>query len=110
MKTKNITTISLLVSALLPSVALAVATPGSFRELVNLFLGHMTTIIEILFLIAVLVFLWNIAQLILNAGNSEVNTDMKKKLVWGVVIMFVLVSMWGIIQFLGDSVGISGYF
>jgi hypothetical protein len=84
----------------------------TFTDIVNLFIGLGKDLIPLLAVIAFLIFILGVARFI-RASASDKDFDEKKKfLIWGVVGMFVLVTVWGIISFLkgefdfGDGVGI----
>lgn len=68
-------------------------------------------IIEILIPIAaalaLLYFFWGLAQFILAAGDEEKRKAGKKIMLWGIVALFVIASIWGIVNFITDSFGIN---
>lgn len=49
--------------------------------------------------IALLVFMWGLVKFIAAQGSETAKTDAKKIMVWGLIALFVLVSVWGIIRF-----------
>lgn len=66
--------------------------------------GIVNTIIPILFAIALLGFFYG---LVLYIFASEHESDKAKKyMLWGVVALFVMATVWGLVNFLGDAVGI----
>jgi hypothetical protein len=65
-------------------------------------------VIPIAFGLAIVFFFWGMAQFILHdAGNDKTREDGKKKMLWGIIALFVMASIMGIIQFIGSSLGIS---
>lgn len=56
--------------------------------------------------LALLAFFWGIAKLIYFAGNETKRQEGKNVMIWGIVALFVLVSIWGIIQFLEDEINL----
>ncbi|MFZ2621293.1 MAG: hypothetical protein WAX37_02180 [Minisyncoccia bacterium] len=65
------------------------------------------SIIPILFGLSLVYFFWGISQFILNdAGNDKTRDEGKKKIIWGVVALFVFISIYGIIKLIGDVTGI----
>ncbi len=104
---KKIPKIFVIASLFSPLLVYAVATPNNFAELIDIFLGWVNTLIPIAFSAALLVFLWGIAQFVLNSDSPTGIADGKQKMFWGVVGLFVIFSIWGILMFLGSSVGIS---
>lgn len=51
--------------------------------------------------LALLYFLWGIAQFIFKADSDKAREEGRQKMVWGIVALFVLISVWGIISSLG---------
>jgi hypothetical protein len=103
---KNIPFYSLLfVVLLIPSITFA-ALDG-LRGLITSFGGILNSVIPVLFGLSLAYFFWGVAQFILHdAGNEKTRDDGKKKIMWGVVALFVFVSIYGIIKFVGDAIGI----
>lgn len=69
-------------------------------------LGALNIIVTIVFVIAVIVFGWGIVKLIVAAGDPGKIKEAKGFLVWGVVGIAILASIFGIIQFLQQYVGV----
>jgi len=59
-----------------------------------------TYLIPIAFSLALLYFFYGVAQYIRSAGDKE---EGKKIMVWGVVALFVMSSVWGLIYFIQDE-------
>lgn len=57
--------------------------------------------------LALLAFFWGIARFIFAAGNEEARKEGRQFMVWSVVALFVLTSIWGIVFFLRDSLDLS---
>ena len=89
---------------LLPTVVFA-QSPGikglieSFGSLVNL-------LIPLVAALALLYFFWGLAKFILNSGNEETHEEGKEIMKWGIVSLFVITSIWGIVTFIRDDLGI----
>lgn|SRR3989344_4237679 len=64
---------------------------NKFGELINL----ATPIVVAL---ALLYFFWGLAQYILNASNEEKKKEGKAIMIWGILALFIMVSVWGIIN------------
>lgn len=62
------------------------------------------TLIPIAFSLAVLFFFWGVAKFIFASGNGK--DEGKKIMVWGVVAIFVMSSVWGIVAFISGTFGI----
>lgn len=63
------------------------------------------SVIPFLGAVAFFVFVWGIARFIKSAGSEKEIKDSKNLIIWGVVGLFVLVTIWGIISFLKGEFG-----
>jgi len=52
--------------------------------------------------LAVLVFIWGILRYVV-AKDSEKQNEAKSIILWGIIILFVMVSIWGLVNLLGDT-------
>ena len=57
--------------------------------------------------IALLAFFWGLVKFIFAQGNEEAKADAKKIMLWGLIALFVMVAVWGIVRFIGTALGIS---
>ena len=64
-------------------------------------------LIPVLIGIAMLVFFWGIIQYILNADSEEKRSTGRQHMMWGIIGLFVMVSVWGIIYLLQDFFGVT---
>lgn len=75
-------------------------------------IGRVTVVVEMLvvlvFVLAVVTFAWGIVKMICAAGNTEKLKQAKGILWWGIIGMFVLATIGGIIAFLQTELGITG--
>lgn len=61
-------------------------------------------LIPIVFALAMLFFFWGLAMYIF--GGEHKADQAKKTMIWGVVAIFVMAAVWGLVAFLGDALGI----
>ena len=87
---------------LLPTVALAQSTPRTFSGLVYMLISFINPLAAILVSLALLIFFWGIVQYIYS-GGSEGHENGRQLMVWGVVALFVLVSIWGLARILTST-------
>ena len=105
MKNKKILYIILPIILLYPLVSFAAL--NGVMGLLNAIKVLLRSLIPIIFGISLIYFFWGIAQFILHdAGNEKTREDGKKKIMWGVLALFVFISIYGIIKFIGDTLGI----
>jgi hypothetical protein len=57
---------------------------------------------------AFLFFFWGLAKYILDAGNFDKKEEGKEIMTWGLLAIFLLVTIWGTIGFLQQTVGNTG--
>jgi hypothetical protein len=95
--------------ALSPFAALAAQNNPNINNLTNLATqvqGLLEILLPIAVTLAVLFFFWGLAQYILASGEEDAKAEAKRKMIGGVIALFVIVSIWGIIAFLGNILGI----
>ena len=77
----------------------------NLKDIINMFINIGLRLIPLLGAIAFLMFIWGVARFIRAAGNEKELKDSKNLLVWGVIGMFVLITIWGIVSFLRSEFG-----
>jgi TM2 domain-containing membrane protein YozV len=65
-------------------------------------------LIYLVFAIAFLIFFWGIVQFINSETVDNKRDDGKKKILYGLIGMFIMFSAYGLIRLLLDTFGISG--
>ena len=66
-----------------------------------------SSVTPIIMTLAFIYFFWGIAQFVLkDAGNDKTREDGKKKILWGIVAIFVMVSITGIVHWIGSTLDI----
>jgi SNF family Na+-dependent transporter len=62
-----------------------------------------TVLVPLAFTLALLFFFWGVAKYIWSAGDKE---EGKKIMVWGVVALTVMTTIWGLVYFIGTELGL----
>ncbi len=96
------------VLALFPFVA--GAQSGGFQNLdaaLNSIANLIGRLIPLVIGAAVLVFLWGILRFVVASGEED-RSKARNFMVFGVVALFVMVSVWGLVNFLRNTVGLNG--
>ena len=75
--------------------------------LMDLILFWIKLLTQIVFGFALLVFFWGLALFMLEAGSTDGNKKGKNLMIWGVIVFFVMASLWGIIAYLQSSFDIN---
>lgn len=84
--------------------------PTDFSQLVRIIINLINPLLVLLAGLALLAFFWGLAKFIFRVGGDEKAVDEgKRTMQWGLVALFVMLSIWGIIRFLqSDFLGICG--
>ncbi len=86
-----------------PSILYA-AGGATFESLVT---GIQTSIfsplIPVLFGLALIVFFWGLIQYLRSGLGDKQVEEAKSLMLWGVIIIFVMVSVWGLVKILTDT-------
>ena len=69
------------------------------------FRGLLNTTVPVIFGLCLIYFFWGVAQFILHdAGNATSREEGKKKILWGFIALFIFVSLYGILNLIGDTI------
>ena len=79
--------------------------PQNLTDIINLFTNIGLALIPLLGAVAFLVFVWGVARFIKSAGSEKEIGESKNLIIWGIVGIFVLVTIWGIVAFLQGEFG-----
>lgn len=102
MKIKN-TYYILLAFCTVPSIAFgAESLTGYLVALIRV----VNLAIPVMYGLALLFFFWGTGQFVLNAGNEKIRDDGKRKMLWSVLVIFVMVTLFGILGFFGRAIGL----
>lgn len=90
---------SLAVVLLLPVMAFAQLT--GVKDLITAVGDLINPLIEVLAGVALVVFLWGLVKFVFRvSGDEKAVEDGKRIMKWGLIALFVMVSVWGIIVFI----------
>ena len=91
-----------------PFVSVAATDATFITTLVTQVTGIVNTLPPIVIGVAVVVFLWGIISFLTSGDDADQKEKAKRKVVWGLVAILVMVSLWGIIAVLQTVFGIGG--
>jgi formiminotetrahydrofolate cyclodeaminase len=83
----------------LPLVASAAGTPRTFSDVANLALTIIGQGTLMLMIAAVAAYFFNVSMNMLKLSKGE-SAEWKNHFFWGIMAIFVMVSIWGIVQML----------
>ncbi|MEK7586489.1 MAG: hypothetical protein AAB453_01315 [Patescibacteria group bacterium] len=81
-------------------------TTGTIQGVVCTIGGIISSAVPIVMTLALLFFFWGLAKYILAAGNEGSKAEGKNIMIWGVVALFVMVSVWELTALIKNSFGI----
>ncbi|MBU6231071.1 MAG: hypothetical protein KGI45_02345 [Patescibacteria group bacterium] len=91
-------------SALIPE-AYASVDMTAFGNVVDPIITNVVyPVLELLFGLAILIFVWGVLQLVLGGDDEEKRERGKSTIKWGTVGLFIMVSAWGIIYLVSNTV------
>jgi len=88
------------------SPAVAFAAFEKTNDLIKAVGGIVNQLIIIAGGLALLVFLWGLVKFIFKANDPESNKEGKNLMKWGIIALFVMVSVWGIVGFIQRGFGL----
>lgn len=80
---------------------------GNFTNLIGSFRNIINILIPLVAAIALLYFFWGLAKFILAAGDEAEREKGKNIMIWGIVALFVIVSVWGLVTWLQSALGLT---
>ena len=97
-------------SAMFFAPVLAFAQSANLSGLSNLVTqvgGIIAKIIPIMFAIAIVYFFWGVIEFLRSAGDEKKRADGKSHMIYGVIAIAVMVSLYGLIAWLQLNLGIN---
>lgn len=85
---------------IIPTAEASIATlMGKVNEII------INPIIMLLFVLATVYFIYGIVQYLISPDNEELRTSSKSHMLWGIIGMFVMVSVFGIMRIVLTTLG-----
>jgi len=79
------------------------------EDLLNKILeGAIWPFMMLLFVVAIIVFLWGLIEFLVNADNEEKKSIGKRHMIWGVIGLAIMFSVYGIMQIIQSFIGYLG--
>ena len=73
---------------------------GTISDLVNTSIGILVTL-------ALAVFFWGLVKYIFHLGGDKAIEGGKRLMIYGVIALFVMTSVWGLVNYLRDFLGVA---
>lgn len=88
-------------AALLPMVAFA--ETETINSLIIFALDVLAKLVPVIIAIAVILFLWGVVGFITAGDDKEKRDNGRNMMVYGIIGLFVMVAVWGLVNILGDT-------
>ncbi|MEK7179348.1 MAG: hypothetical protein AAB727_03805, partial [Patescibacteria group bacterium] len=75
-------------------------------QLIDRFIQILNALIPLIIGVALVGFLYGVAKFILAADDSSKREEGRQLMIWGVIGLFVMVSVWGIVNVVAQTFGI----
>lgn len=92
-----------------PALALAQNSSPSLGNLETLLLSIQRLIgiaLPVVIGLALLGFFWGLMQFVFAAGNEEKKKEGRTHMIYGIIALFVMVAVWGLVGFIAGAFGI----
>lgn len=100
-KKKNIVNY-LIIGIIVSPIYILAAGVGDLTGLVTLVNTLFKSILPLIMGLALIFFLWSLANYMLKAGEEQV--EARQQMIWGIIILFVMVSVWGLVAILSKTI------
>jgi uncharacterized membrane protein YidH (DUF202 family) len=97
---------SVLSSLAFPLLAGAVEV-SNFDQLISALQGLINSFLPFLVGLAVLLFIFGVVQYVMAGGDADKRKTGQAYMIWGIVALFIMVSVWGLVNLLGGTFGLN---
>ena len=88
----------------MPNSNINTSLNASLAKIVTVIVVPLVTLV---FVLAVLIFIWGVAGMIIYRENAEKREEGQRHILWGVVGMFIMIGVYGIIRLIANTVGVA---
>jgi len=89
-----------------PLAAFAAGGASNLGGLLNMVNSIVQFLIPMVIALGVLYFLWSVFSYIGAGDDEEKRKAARGKMIYGVIAIFVMVSLWGLVNFIGGTLGL----
>lgn len=97
---RQLTKLTSIFTLIVAPAGTALATASNFSALITQLMGYIKLLVPFIIGLTLLVFLWGIFKFIFAGGSDKDVTEGAKLMTWGIVSLFVMVSVWGLVSIL----------
>jgi uncharacterized membrane-anchored protein len=79
---------------------MTITNSSTFADLVGILIGYINLILPVLTALALVLVVYSAYRYVLKAGDSHGKGSERQAIVWGLIALFVIVSVWGLVRFM----------
>jgi|SRR3989338_6658004 len=106
MNKKTLAKISVSTLALAPMLAFAADDIAGIFSTMTTILND--AVIPFLFLVATVIFLYGVIMYLTAGGDEEKASNGKKYIIWGIIALFAMVAIWGLVWAVSNTFSLPG--
>jgi hypothetical protein len=91
-----------------PFITLAEGAPGGLGGFIETIQGLATKVIPLIMVFATVVFLWGVLKILTAGGEEESLSEGKSYVMYGLIGLFIMSAVWGLVGIIGDTFGVKG--
>lgn len=104
---KKVIAFSIVFAPFLASAQATNLNASNVNNLVTFLKGLLSTAVVLLLAAAVVFFLWNVFKYVMSAGDGEAKAEANKGIIYGLVGIFIMASVYGLVNFISGSLGLN---
>lgn len=83
--------------------------PKNFQDFVDIVLNILGLAAPLVIFLSFIIFFWGLALFILKSGDEKKRAEGKTLMTWGIIALFVAISLWALVNILYASVFGTGF-
>ncbi|SRR3989339_20691 len=64
------------------------------------------SVVPLIFALALVMFIWGVVQYVINSDEEAKKEKGRQFMIWGIIALTVMFSVWGLVRILGNTFGI----
>ena len=95
--------VALPISSLTLLLVPVIASAAGILDTINVANRILSAVVPLLITVALIVFIWGLIQYLLKVGDEEQRRQGVQLMLWGVIAIFVMSSVWGLVALLQNT-------
>jgi uncharacterized membrane protein len=82
------------------------AAVSNAKELISAVMFLVSIVIPIVAMLSLGLFFWGLARFVYHADNADSREEGRRLMFWGIIALFVMFSIWGIVSLISSDLGV----